>query len=196
MKLQSGSYRTEFSQDGTWNTYYKDNLIAVANENMWKNTDVEFSSKHAGELLLQTTMEITASLDNILILDHAPEVILEPELGMEKTTEGDTQDVESPSEKIHEEDVPKSEENIIMIKIQSILDDAVLAQASGMDIKLLFQEIDEWKNRFNSLQASKLKNEYNTLLKRAEKDLSEDIDCTATLNRIEEIVKVLNGQSK
>lgn len=190
INLVAGHYRTEFSPDGMWKTYFKDNLIAATKETMWNNPLVPFESRQAGEMLLSQTIEITASLDNIIDAKH--------DEGMEKTDEGDVKDVPSPSDKIHQNDeanVPLTEERLIMIKIQSLLHTAELNQGDGKDVKALFAEIDTLHDKYKSLQKAALVKEYNSLMKQAEQALSNDMDCTAALDRIESIVKALtNGR--
>lgn len=189
MKITAGNYHTEFSTDeNMWKTYHNQNLIAATTEDLWSNDNIRFASREAGEVLLYTTIEITAGLDTFL---DSKIVATEISASMEKTDEGTVKNVETPSEKIEDEE-PLNEERLIMIKIEALLDEAVLSQHKGLNIKDKLAKIDLLQVEYNVIQKMALKSEMASLIRTAEFDLTSDKDCTAALNRVEEIVKALN----
>jgi len=173
MEIVAGNYRTIFA-DNMWKTYFKNNLISATNESMW-NYDSPFTSQRTGELLLQTTMEVTASLEPIMS-------------AMEITDSGDVKDIPTPSEKIQDN---QPEETILILTIQAKLNDAFHIKKAGKDVSHIMKEVENLQNKYKQLQKQALLKEYDALMVQAELDLKNDIDCTILLNRAEDIMKYL-----
>lgn len=155
-----------------------------------------FARQHG--LNLQELMQKAASTEDPNFVSKLEEQLnseIQPpplEEGLEKTDQGDVQDIESPSDKINDGE-PK---DLIVIKIQALINEAALLRDAGVDNSIILAELDRWNHYYKEAQLISMEQELNTILQVADKHIQNNIDCAALLLQAEKLAKILHAEKK
>jgi hypothetical protein len=209
MEIRLGKYATKYSEsDETWNTYYKNILIAATPKDLWEDEDIEFDSRQAGEALLYTTIELTGAISEVLDGEHEPfdkpvhdefPDLKHQEHNMEKTDDGDVKDIESPSDKIQDNNLDiEPEEQAIIQNITELLEKLFEMKHQDTDepddeLHDISMKIDAAIKEYTMFQGLKLERKLYKLSNKVRQALNNNLDCTAELEEAEKIIKALRN---
>jgi hypothetical protein len=173
-----------------WKAYLKNQLIAECHKEDWDVIETDFTTKRAGQMLADAYNEIFASAE------------LDEDASMIKTDDGEVENESGPDTKEtgccgqcdkpdgHEpcgsESEPESK--IIVLKLNDLLNQASAAQKAGKPFNHLLIEADLWAKHLNELNKVSLMAQIDTLMYQAEAELSEGLDCEATLNKVAKLM--------
>jgi hypothetical protein len=176
-----------------WKAYLKNDLVAQCHKEDWDRFEPDFASKEAGQMLAEAYNDIFAAAD------------IEEDGSMIKTDDGDVKNVE-PSTAAEPEccgecGKPEGHEpcgdepvdgdgKIIIIKLNDLLNRAQKAQAAGKPYEHLLAEADAWAKHLNALSKVSLQKEVDDLMAQAESELKSGLDCSATLDTAETLMKL------
>lgn len=179
MKLSKGKIEISLDKAASfWEAKLGDSLIAVCSKDEWDLPYPEFTSKEAGELLLNQYSEIFAAMNT--------------EADMVKDDEGLTKDLppDASEKEAFEALSPDSEPEFIIIKLQSLFREAYDLKIAGKDYSRSFEEMDIWANRLDTFEKLSFQRELNELFVTAEQEVNFGFDCADTLDIIEAKLKI------
>jgi len=176
-----------------WQAWLSDKLAGQVELSDWENSDVDFYSKQAGEILadqFKETLAIAAELED--------------EASMEKTDDGVVKDIApSPIESVEPEaccgqcDVPPGHDpcdetdskKIIILHLNNLLDKAAALKLTEKPYEHVYKEIEAWLTNYESLVATANTVKINALMEKIASDLADGLDCTAELDEVESLLK-------
>lgn len=188
MELKKGNIKVILNDKKlAWQAYFGDVLIAHLDKDEWQLPEPNFISQEAGQLLLNQYSEVFAALNSV----SSEEV----QASMVKDDQGDVGNLPTNAtefdalEELSDEQEP-SEARIIIIKLQELLIEASKLRAQGQEYSNIFDEINTWAARYANLEDISRQNIINDLFIKAEYELLNDINCEATLDEIEDRLRV------